>query len=259
MSIFEKNSFTDTYFSTDKLDNSPKHNLSLFYEKANDEYLIQQGNIDKVFTLFIAVISLATPYTLTANAFDSIATTVVLYTIAIVSSFLAYIAIGYRKRALMCSMSMDVINILMNVKQEYVDITSVRQILYKVIKKRAQYYVINRKGKKKFFKAAMIMNVISDEESIYISIMSAVSSVIYGIAVYAVLAQFGITYGSLSFTLWSIAIVIYCILSYILYMSLYCQMVFCDAFQVVIDGCEYSFIKTYRLMKHIHFCYNDEI
>lgn len=257
MSVFDKGSFNDTYFRSDVLNESPLYNLSLFYEKANDEYLTQQGNIDKVFTLFIAVMSLATPYTLTANAFDSIATTIVLYTIAVVSSFLTYIAIGYRKRALMCNMSMDVINILMNVKNECIGIKTVRQILYKVIKEKSQYYIITRKGKKKFFKIGMVLSVIADEESIYISIMSAVSSIVYIIAVYAILAQFGITYGSLAFNLWSIAIVMYGILSYIMYMAMYCQIVYCDAFQVVIDGSEYSFKKTYRQMKHIHFCYED--
>ena len=54
MSIFDKGSFTDTCFQRNVLNESPLYNLSLFYEKANDEYLTQQGNIYFVYCGYVA-------------------------------------------------------------------------------------------------------------------------------------------------------------------------------------------------------------
>ena len=252
MPIFK---FRDKKIPKEVIENKPEYDLSLFYEKANDDLLIQQGNIDKVFTSYITIVSFATPYTLTANAFGTPVTSMLLLMIGLVGLALSFIAMGYSGRCTICEISMHTLTYLMNIKKGELNPSIVRAACYQtMVYEMDDYIYLNYKNKKKFHIKEIISDSLFKGENSYISIMIFASLLFLLIADFSALAEIGITINAQNALYYSVYYLVYGALILLTIAAGYYFCIVYNIFAVVITNKERDFNRTFGKMKYLRFC-----
>ena len=167
---------------SDMIDKTVEYNIPLFYERAYEEFIEKQGRIESVFTLFVTLVSLATPYTFTVGAMGTIATTFLLFGISIISMLLTYIAIRHVVSCSLCGISIDTFLILMTMKKEFITRDTVRRVCFEVMKRKVEHFKKLHKEKMKNRKRCAPSTT---GNTIYINIMSYCSGGLFAVFLFS--------------------------------------------------------------------------
>lgn len=249
---------TDMELSEDIFSEAPDYNLELFYQNAVDEYNINQDNVHKIFSVFITIISLATPYTFTVNSFGTQATTMVLLAIFIIGIVLSTIVVHYHAQCEKMDLTIKTLTALMNVKKEKINSEVVNKVFYKTaVKKVIPVIRCNKKGKNRFKIFNVIKNNLGKSEYTLFNVMVVISSVFF---ILAGISELTGTVGNLN-TFQGI----FFLLEYV-FLALYAAMMLIFYFNTCLVFGMYSFAvrnyeftslirfeRLYAKMKYLHF------
>lgn len=173
----------------DEIKKEKDYNLETLYEHTHEELSLQQSKRDQIITIYLALFSFLIPFALSLTSLQLWMKGLIFLVVAVIGVLFSFINVRYRIYKEIYWISCQAITVLMNVKNEDLNKSSIQHAFYYSLEKRGSAYLCDKGGEKVWSKKLFIKKNTFGAETFHHMIHVLIASSILALSVALILGD----------------------------------------------------------------------